>query len=121
MIKEAIESFIKAEDPSMYMAVINIAQSQNCYDELVQFLIMARKSLKEKIVDNELIFSYAMCGEGMHGELENFIADPNQADIQKVGEKCFDNKLYLAAKILFERIGDNQKLATVYVMLKEYV
>jgi len=27
MVKEAIESFIKAQNPSMYMAVINIAQT----------------------------------------------------------------------------------------------
>jgi len=47
MLREAIESFIKAGNPSMYMMVINIAQNQECYEELVQFLLMARKTLKE--------------------------------------------------------------------------
>jgi len=42
LLKEAIDSFIKAQNPSMYMMVINIAQNQECYEELVQFLLMAR-------------------------------------------------------------------------------
>lgn len=81
MIREAIESFIKAENPSMYMAVINIAQNQQCYEELIEFLLMARKTLKEQMIDSELIFSYACCGDKYIGQLESFISDPNQADI----------------------------------------
>jgi clathrin heavy chain len=44
MVKEAIDSFIKAQNPSMYMAVINIGGNQECYEELVQFLLMARQT-----------------------------------------------------------------------------
>ena len=44
LLKEAIDSFIKAGNPSMYMMVINIAQNQECYEELVQFLLMARQT-----------------------------------------------------------------------------
>jgi len=44
LLKEAIDSFIKAQNPSMYMMVINIAQNQECYEELVQFLLMARQT-----------------------------------------------------------------------------
>jgi clathrin heavy chain len=121
LLREAIDSFIKANNPSMYMMVINIAQNQECFEELVQFLLMARKTLKEQIIDSELIFSYAKCGDKYLGELENFISEPNQGDLQKVGDKCFESKLYTPAKILFQRIGNNQKLAQVYVMLKEYV
>ena len=101
MLKEAISSFIKANNPSMYMMVINIAQNQECYEELVSFLLMARKSLKEQVIDSELIFAYAKCGDKYLGELENFISEPNQGDIQKVGDRCFENKLYTAAKVLF--------------------
>ena len=121
LLKEAIESFIRANNPSMYMMVINIAQNQECYEELVTFLLMARKTLKEQIIDSELIYSYAKCGDKYLGELENFISEPNQGDIQKVGDRCFENKLYTQAKVLFQRIGNNQKLAQVQVMLKEYV
>ena len=81
LLKEAIESFIRANNPSMYMMVINIAQNQECYEELVTFLLMARKTLKEQIIDSELIYSYAKCGDKYLGELENFISEPNQGDI----------------------------------------
>lgn len=72
------------------------------------------------MIDSELIFCYAKCGDKYIGDLENFISDPNQADIQKVGDKCFDHKLYTAAKILYQRVSNNQKLAQVFVMLGEY-
>jgi clathrin heavy chain len=42
LLKESISSFIRAKNPSMYLAVINIGQNQECYEELVQFLLMAR-------------------------------------------------------------------------------
>lgn len=120
MLRESIDSFIKAQNPSMYMMVINIAQTQECFEELVSFLTMARKTLKEKVIDQELIFAYAKCGDKFVGELENFIAEPNQADIIKVGERCFEAGLHRAAKMLFQRAGNNEKLATVYVMLGEF-
>jgi clathrin heavy chain len=94
MLREAIESFIKAKDPSAYMMVINIGQNQECWEELVQFLLMARTSMKEQTIDSELIFSYAKCGDRYLGEMENFIGDPNQADILKTADRCFDNRLY---------------------------
>lgn len=53
--------------------------------------------------------------------MENFVREPNQADLQKVGDKCFDFKMYEAAKIIFSKLQNNQKLAQVFVMNKEYV
>ena len=46
-VKDAIECFIKAKDPGMYAMVINTSQTQDCWEELVQFLTMARQTLKE--------------------------------------------------------------------------
>jgi len=74
-------------------------------------LLMARQTLKQKVVDEELIYSFAKCGDKHIGDIESFISDPNQADLLKVGERCFENKLFQAAKILFTRVGNNQKLA----------
>lgn len=120
LLKESIASFIRAKNPSMYMAVINIGQNQECFEDLVQFLLMARQSLKEQIIDSELIFCYAKCGDKYLGEMENFIQDPNQADLMKTADKCIEHKLFNAAKILYQKSGNNQKLAVVYVMLKQY-
>ena len=52
--------------------------------------------------------------------MESFITDPNQADILKTGDRCFDSKLYNAAELLYIKAGNNQKLAQVYVMLQKY-
>lgn len=46
-IREAIEAFIKAKDATMYAMVIGTAENQNCYEELVQYLLMARQTMKE--------------------------------------------------------------------------
>jgi clathrin heavy chain len=81
---------------------------------------MARANKKESIIDSELVFSYAMGGERYLNELEDFVREPNQADILKSGERCFDQRLFLSSEILFKRINNNQKLAQTYVMLKKY-
>ena len=120
LIKEAIASFIKAKNPSMYMMIINIAQQQEQWEDLIQFLLMARQSLKEQAIDSNLVFAYAKCGDKYLGEMENFIQDPNQADIMKTADKCFDNRLYQASKILYQKAGNNQKLAVVFVMLRQF-
>lgn len=48
------------------------------------------------------------------------MSDPNQANIEQCGDRCFDEKIYLAAEILYKRIANNQKLAQTYVNLKKY-
>jgi len=53
-------------------------------------------------------------------DLENFISDPNQADLQRCGDRCFDERLFEAAELIFKRIGNQQKLAQVYVKMKQF-
>jgi clathrin heavy chain len=94
MPKEAIDSFIKARNPSLYMLVISVSHTQEVYEDLVKFLLMARQALKDQVIDNELIFAFAKCGDKHSADLENFIQEPNQADLIKVGDRCFDNRLF---------------------------
>lgn len=54
-----------------------LAQGQNNYEDLVNYLLMARKFKKEQRVDSELIFSYAMGGERFLTDLEEFVGEPN--------------------------------------------
>ena len=89
-------------------------------EELIKYLLMARANMKDQRVDNELIFAYAKGGERWLGDLETFVGEPNQANAELCGDRCFDDKLYLAAEILYKRIGNNQKLAQTYVNLKKY-
>ncbi|KAI0331507.1 clathrin heavy chain [Cubamyces sp. BRFM 1775] len=116
-IKDAIDSYIKAEDPSNYVEVIEIASRAGKYDDLVRFLQMARKSLREPKIDTELAYAYAKT-DRLH-DMEDFLAMTNVADVLEVGEKCFEDELYQAAKLLFTSISNWARLATTLIYLGE--
>ncbi|GMF01703.1 unnamed protein product [[Candida] boidinii] len=70
-ISEAINSYIKANDPSNFEQVIEIAEHAGKEEELVPFLLMSRQTLREPIVDGAIINSYASLGK--LGEIEEFL------------------------------------------------
>jgi len=117
-VTEAINSYIKAKDPTNYLQVISAAQNVDNYGDLVSYLKMARKDIKESALDTELI--YALARTRKLAELEEFVAAPNVAKIDSIGERCFDEGLFDAAKILFQSINNNAKLALCYVNLQQY-
>jgi clathrin heavy chain len=59
LVKEAIEAFIKAQDPEFYHEVISAAQRTDHYGDLVNYLQMCRKKLKEPVIESELIYAFA--------------------------------------------------------------
>jgi len=115
---DAIESFINAEDPTEYVAVCAEARQSEIWGELIPYLIMARKSMQENILDTELIYAYAKTNNLT--ELEKFVNGPNVANIQLIGDRCFDEGLYNAAKTIFTSINNNSKLALCHIHLEEY-
>lgn len=115
---DAIESFINADDPSEYVLVCQEANEAEIWAELIPFLKMARKTLQENLVDTELIYAYAKTNNLT--ELEQFVSGPNVANIQSIGDRCFAETLYHAAKILFISINNNSKLALCHIHLQEY-
>lgn len=118
MVKEAIDSFIKADDPSQYMEVVNVAASNNSWEDLVKFLQMARKKARETFIETELVFAYAKTNR--LADLEEFISGPNHANITQVADRCFDNKMYDAAKLLYNNVSNYARLAITLVHLGEY-
>jgi len=117
LVKEAIASYLKAQDPTNYDMVIQAAKRANTFPELIEFLRMARaKGVKEWVVDNELIYSYAQTKR--LADLEEFIAGPNVAKIEQAGDLCYSEGLYEAARILFAHINNNAKLALALVKLE---
>jgi clathrin heavy chain len=118
MVKEAIDSYIKADDPSAYMAVVETGSKNNSWEDLVRYLQMARKKARESYIESELIYSYAKTGR--LADLEEFISGPNHADIQKIGDRCFDDKMYDAAKLLYNNVSNFARLAITLVHLKEF-
>lgn len=116
-IKDAIDSYIKAQDPTNYAEVIEIANRAGKHDDLVRFLQMARKHLREPKIDTELAYAYAKT-DRLH-DMEDFLSMTNVADILEVGEKCFEDELYQAAKLLFTSISNWARLATTLIYLGE--
>ena len=60
LVQEAIESFIKAKDPSNYVAIIEAVGNAECFDALVLYLQMARETMKEPVVDSG-VFMFFPC------------------------------------------------------------
>ena len=83
------DSYIKAQDPTNFAEVIEIANHAGKHDDLVRYLQMARKSLREPKVDTELAYAYAKT-DRLH-DMEDFLGMTNVADILEVGEKCFED------------------------------
>jgi clathrin heavy chain len=46
-LHEAVNSYIKALDPSHYSEVIDVARANGNYEDLVKYLKMVRKQIKE--------------------------------------------------------------------------
>jgi len=118
MVKESVDSFIKANDPTDYMDVVNAASKSGNWEDLVRYLQMARKKARDTFVESELIYAYAKTAR--FADLEEFISSPNHADVSKIGDRCFDAGMYEAAKLLYNNVSNFAKLAITLVHLKEY-
>uniref|UniRef100_A0AAQ4PSW1 Clathrin heavy chain n=1 Tax=Gasterosteus aculeatus aculeatus TaxID=481459 RepID=A0AAQ4PSW1_GASAC len=126
LVKEAIDSYIKAVDPSAYMEVVNAASKNDVlyfsfadnWEDLVKFLQMARKKARESYVETELIFALAKTNR--LAELEEFVSGPNNAHIQQVGDRCYDEGMHEAAKLLYNNVSNFARLASTLVLLGEY-
>eukprot|EP00761_Pharyngomonas_kirbyi_P011776 gb/GECH01011802.1/.p1 GENE.gb/GECH01011802.1/~~gb/GECH01011802.1/.p1 ORF type:complete len:1690 (+),score=396.56 gb/GECH01011802.1/:1-5070(+) len=118
LVSDAIESFIKAEDASSFHEVIQAAESAELWDDLIKYLNMARLHTKDEHIDTELCYSYAK-SERL-ADLEEFISGSTVANIQDVGDRCFDQSLFQPAKILYTSISHYGRLASTLVYLEDY-
>ncbi|KAJ9249588.1 hypothetical protein DTO207G8_6562 [Paecilomyces variotii] len=117
-VSDAIESYIRAGDPSNYNEVIETATHAGKDEELVKFLKMARKTLREPAIDTALAFCYARLDQ--LAELEDFLRSTNVADVEASGDKAYAEGYHEAAKIFYGSISNWAKLATTLVHLGDY-
>lgn len=122
-VTDAIDSYVKANDPSEYARVIAAAHDASEHHSLINFLQMARKKdfgtqEARSVIDTAMVMSYALSGQ--MSELEEFVSSPNLANIEEVGEKCADNGMFEAARMLFSSISKHDKLASCLVRLEKY-
>ncbi|XP_019565714.2 clathrin heavy chain 2 isoform X1 [Rhinolophus sinicus] len=118
LVKEAIDSYIRADDPSSYLDVVQAASKSNNWEDLVKFLQMARKKGRESYTETELIFALAKTSR--LSELEDYINGPNNAHIQQVGDRCYEEGMFEAAKLLYTSVSNFARLASTLVHLGEY-
>ena len=76
---------------------------------------MARQNIKDQLIDNALAYCYAKNNQLQ--VLEEMLKSPNSSDVQRVGDRCFEDKMYEAAKILYSNIKNNAKIASCLVRL----
>lgn len=62
--------------------------------------------------------AYARTGD--LGALEEFISGPHQANLQSVGDRCFDEGNFDAARIVFQHIPNWGRLASTLVKLHQF-
>jgi clathrin heavy chain len=118
-VVDAIESFIKAKDVKEYQAVIQAAEQHGEYLALVRFLTLARQQqARDPLVETELCYAYAKTD--MLPELEELTSSPNSAREKEVADRCFDDKLFKAAKILYTAIKDYPRLTETLLELEEF-
>ncbi|KAI6378385.1 hypothetical protein MCOR25_002254 [Pyricularia grisea] len=117
-VTDSIESYIKAEDPKNYLEVIEIATHAGKNEDLVKYLRMARKTLRESAIDTALAFCYARLDQ--LSELEDFLRGTNVTNIEESGDKAYSEGLFEASKIFYTSISNWAKLATTLVHLGDY-
>ena len=117
-VSDSIESYIKAQDPKNYLEVIEIATEAGKNEGLVNYLRMARKTLREPPIDTALAYCYARLDQ--LAELEDFLRGTNVANIEESGDKAYADGLFEASKIFFTSISNWAKLATTLVYLGDY-
>lgn len=120
LLKEAIASFLKAQDPKHYEQVIEAAQiAGDVGPELIDYLMMARSKTRDPNIDNTILFTYAKLDR--LPDMQEFITNGNHsAKILDVAELCFSEEFYHAARLLFDHINNNSRLAVTYVKLEMY-
>ncbi|KAK5124007.1 hypothetical protein LTR85_002204 [Meristemomyces frigidus] len=117
-VPDSIESYIRAQDPSNFQEVIETATHAGKDEELIKYLRMARKTLREPAVDTALAFCFARTNQ--LPELEEFLRGTNVANVEESGDKAYQEGFHEAAKIFFTSISNWAKLATTLVHLGDY-
>ena len=120
LVPDAMQSYLKAEDPRDYMQVIETAEREEFFDELIVYLRMARTRIKDQFIDTELLYCLAKKHGDRLTELEDFLSSPNTANVQQVGDRLFDERLFKAAKLLFQSMPNHSKLASCFVALGDF-
>ena len=117
-IHDAIISLLKAKDITNRMRVIDVAEQENAFEDLIDYLLMVKGETKDMMVETELIYCYAKLKR--HDDIEEFLKSANCANLTSVADRCYNEELYGAAKILYINLNNYIKLASCLIKLKDF-
>jgi clathrin heavy chain len=127
LFNESCESFIKAQDASEVRELIKIAEEMKAIENdpttaqyLIDYLLMARKCAnKDSFIDSELLYIFARTDR--LNDLDEFlIANPtHHAPLEVLGDRCFADKMYKAAKVFYASENNYSKLALTLCRLDD--
>ncbi|KAA8496164.1 Clathrin heavy chain 1 [Porphyridium purpureum] len=123
-ISAGVKSLMKAKDGSAAQVELVVTSAREHashadYDVVIKYLKTVRNKSKDiRMVDTEI--AYGLCRQNKLGDLEEMIGLPNAADFEEVAERCMDEELYTAAKIVLSHVKDFGRLAVVLVRLGEF-
>lgn len=118
-VPDAVAAYLRSQDGSRYAQVIAACRTAGAhYDDLVKYLLMVRKRVKEPKVDTELAYAYAKTGA--LGDLDAFVHGTHQANLQSAGDRCFDEGMFEAARVLYAFIPNWGRLASALVRLHRF-
>lgn len=118
LFHDAVDSFIRADDPSDHVEMIAVGKTAGAWEDLLRYLQMARTRLRDATIESELLYVLARLNQLQ--QLTAIVTAPNIAHVQLVGERCQSEGLYEAARILFSSISNFARLATTLVHLQDY-
>ncbi|KAF0989325.1 hypothetical protein HZS_4443 [Henneguya salminicola] len=116
--KEAIESFLKANDFSQYNEVIAASSLFPIHESMIKYLSLCRTTVRDSSVDSG--YAYCLAFTGRYEHLQDFLNQPHNVNVNDTGIRLFDEEKYEGAKILFKYSNNFSKLAVTHVKLKEY-
>ena len=90
-VAEAIESYVKANDRTDYIEVIQAAEREEICEDLVRYLMMVQKAAKDQLVDTELVYSYAKMER--LGDMEELVSGTNTANARQVGDRVYEERV----------------------------
>lgn len=116
-VHEGIECLIKAKNADLVADVTAAAERTNSYGDLIKYLTMARQysRAKDNKIDTALVITFAKTGR--LGELEEFLKETHNVKIGVIADRCFDDKLYESARVLYTVANNYARLASTEVML----
>eukprot|EP00770_Monocercomonoides_exilis_P002715 MONOS_2699.1-p1 / transcript=MONOS_2699.1 / gene=MONOS_2699 / organism=Monocercomonoides_exilis_PA203 / gene_product= Clathrin heavy chain A / transcript_product= Clathrin heavy chain A / location=Mono_scaffold00057:11535-18612(-) / protein_length=2194 / sequence_SO=supercontig / SO=protein_coding / is_pseudo=false len=117
LAERAVDAFCAINDASEHKRVVPLCKQLGLHAVLAKYLRMARP-LGNRELDTELLCTLARAD--LLAELEETVTTPTAADIPAAAETCFEEKLYLAARILFSATNNYSRLAITLLRLHEY-